>query len=159
MNKKSYQVILLLIVSSCAYTQTSNIGGLGDTFLSDILKENHNEDVEVEQVYQNILYEYNANAAVNKYLIISQILWRQYRNAQLEMKYPRTFYNSSNDRVFIQCKTNYLLELNNERIIELKQWYNKKMSVDSCKSTIGETQKSLSDSTVNRLPNTPVRIY
>lgn len=159
MNKKSFQIILLIVVSSCAYTQTSNINGLGDTFLSDILKENHNEDVEVEQVYQNILYEYNANAAVNKYLIISQILWRQYRNAQLEMKYPRTIYNSSYDSVFIQCKTKYLLALNNERIIELKQWYNKNMSVDSCKSTIGKTQKSLPDSTVHRLPMTPVQIY
>ena len=94
-------------------------------------------DKKLNEVYQKILKLYSKNDLFIKNLKTAQRIWLQYRDAQIEMKYPKRgegYYGS----ILPMCKANYLEELTNIRVKQLEEWLNKPAEGDACGGTVGE---------------------
>lgn len=98
---------------------------------------NNDADKKLNAVYQKILKLYSKNDLFVKNFKTAQKFWLQYREAQIEMKYPKRskgYYGS----VLPMCQANYLEELTNIRVKQLEVWLNKPIEGDVCLGTVGE---------------------
>lgn len=67
-------------------------------------------DAELNKIYKQILIEYKSDETFIQNLKKSQRLWIKFRNAELEMMYPK--YDDGNyGSILSSCKTMYLAEL------------------------------------------------
>ena len=94
-------------------------------------------DKELNNVYTKILEEYKEDTTFIKYLKVSQRLWIQFRDAEMNMKYPEAegdpnYYGS----VFPMCWSIYEEELTRERIKKLKVWLEGIKEGDVCAGSV-----------------------
>jgi len=78
-------------------------------------------DKELNQLYQQIMFEYKEDKTFIANLKAAQRLWIKFRDAELDMKYPQReygFYGS----IHPMCVSIYLEKLTRERINTLQTW-------------------------------------
>lgn len=75
-------------------------------------------DEVLNEIYQAILSKYETDLVFLDKLKASQRLWIQFRDAELNMKYPEETYGS----VQATCTAMYLKQLTDQRIETLKAW-------------------------------------
>ncbi|MBI1344230.1 MAG: DUF1311 domain-containing protein [Terrimonas sp.] len=92
-------------------------------------------DKELNSVYKAILKEYKTDTAFIENLKASQLLWIQFRDAEMLVKYPNReigYYGS----VQPICWSTYKTELTQDRISKLKQWLDGEEEGDVCAGTV-----------------------
>lgn len=90
---------------------------------------------ELNVVYQKILKEYAGDTVFIRKLRISQRIWLQFRQAELDMKYPAENpmeYGS----IWRWCYANYKEGLTLDRIKTLKEWLEAKEEGDVCSGSV-----------------------
>lgn len=113
---KKLVFFLILFYSSLNFSQTQ----------AEMNKEAYEafqkSDNELSTVYKEILNLYKADTTFIESLRKSQRIWIQFRDAELEMKYPNHkiagYYGSSHP----MCRAYYLKELTDKRFATLKIW-------------------------------------
>lgn len=113
--KKILLFIILILSTGFSFAQTQ----------SEMNEQEHNKylkaDKELNSIYQKILQEYKSDTIFIKNLKASQKIWIQFRDAEMNMKYPGRepgFYGS----VQPMCWSMYKTQLTEERTKTLKQW-------------------------------------
>ena len=87
-------------------------------------------------VYQNILTEYKTDTAFIEKLKISQRLWIQFRDAELDMKFPKENKGYNYGSVYPMCVSYYLKSLTEQRTQTLKEWLTGIEEGDVCKGSV-----------------------
>nr|WP_241461398.1 lysozyme inhibitor LprI family protein [Aquimarina macrocephali] len=88
----------------------------------DANNEYQKADIELNEVYQNILTEYKSDTIFIDRLKKTQRIWISYRDAELEMKFPVKNKQTEYGSVYPMCVSYFLKELTEERIEKLKVW-------------------------------------
>jgi uncharacterized protein YecT (DUF1311 family) len=131
MSKFLLIIIVLLITAFPSYSQTQ--AGMN----KEAAAAYKNTDKKLNDVYQKIIKLYSANDLFIKNLKAAQRIWLQYRDAQIELRYPKEnedYYGSS----LPMCKLNYSAELTNVRAKELEEWIKEPAEGEICNGTVGE---------------------
>ena len=76
---------------------------------------------ELNTIYNKVLLEYKADTIFIKHLKKSQMLWKELRDAEAELKYPDTL-NGRYSTPYITCRFSYEEKITQERISVLKEW-------------------------------------
>lgn len=106
-------IILLLSLNSFSQTQAEMNQQAYDDF--------HESDDTLNEIYQAILSDYKNDTLFINNLKKSQRIWIEFRDAEMEMKYPQysdKFYGS----IHPLCRATYLKELTDNRIQTLLNW-------------------------------------
>ena len=120
---------LLLTISLSGFSQ--NQSEMNITAYESLQKV----DDELNKVYQDILKEYKHDTLFIKNLRTAQKLWIQFRDAELEMKYPAyagKYYGS----IQPVCSASYLEALTQERVDKLKIWLQGIEEGDACTGSV-----------------------
>ena len=97
-------------------------------------------DQQLNQIYKAILTEYSTDTIFIKNLKKSQRIWIQFRDSEMELKYPNypeMRYGSSHPT----CKALYLKKLTDKRIGTLKVWLDGIKEGDVCKGSVKMIQE------------------
>jgi hypothetical protein len=105
------QLFMILICLNCSLTFSQSVLNFNASADSS-LKKTENE---LKIVCQKILTEYPYDTAFIKNFNNSQMIWIEYRNAQVKMKYPDNSYLTG-------CVARYSEILTKERINTIKKW-------------------------------------
>ena len=97
-------------------------------------KEFQRADKELNQVYQQILKNYNTDTLFIKNLKASQKIWIQFRDAEMKMKYP--LKESEYYSMQPVCWLAYMQGLTTARTNTLKQWLQPLEDGDVCAGSI-----------------------
>lgn len=92
-------------------------------------------DKELNDLYQRILVEYQADTIFIRNLKVSQRIWITFRDAELKVKYPERepgYYGS----IHPVCIANYLEQLTRERIKTLEIWVGGPEEGDACSGSV-----------------------
>jgi uncharacterized protein YecT (DUF1311 family) len=108
-------IIILAFTFSC-FSQTQNEMHVKS---SDLYKK---ADDEINLIYQKILTEYQADSNFIDRLKKTQKIWIEFRNAELEMKYPAEDKKDEYGSSYNVCALNYLTYLTKRRTEHLKIW-------------------------------------
>ncbi|MHA7058850.1 lysozyme inhibitor LprI family protein [Aquimarina sp. M1] len=123
-------ILLFLTFNLTCFSQTQ----------SEINKEASNNykkaDIELNNVYQNILAEYKYDTAFIGQLKRTQRIWISYRDAELEMKFPAENKQVEYGSVYPMCVSLFLKELTNERTEKLKIWLHGIEEGDICSGSV-----------------------
>ncbi|RXG31919.1 lysozyme inhibitor LprI family protein [Leeuwenhoekiella marinoflava] len=92
-------------------------------------------DAELNKVYQQILKEYKQDPLFIKNLRKTQRLWIQFRDAELDMKYP-AYADHHYGSVQPMCRATYLKSLTQERVDKLKIWLQGIEEGDVCAGSV-----------------------
>lgn len=79
-------------------------------------------DTELNDIFQEILSAYSENDVFIESLRQSQRIWINFRDAELEMKYPGEDKRVQYGSVYTMCAEQYLSKMTNERTSTLRQW-------------------------------------
>ena len=82
-------------------------------------KDFQKADKELNAVYQQVLTDYKADTAFTRRLRISQRLWLQLRDAEMDTKFPEPYTYGSIEPM---CRSSYKTGLTVQRIKHLKKW-------------------------------------
>jgi uncharacterized protein YecT (DUF1311 family) len=113
--KKFILVVSSLMIASFSFSQTQSEMNI------DAENSFEKADKELNDVYTMILKEYKEDTAFIKNLKISQRIWIQFRDAEMNMKYPQRedgYYG----KVESMCWYKYEEDLTKERTKKLKVW-------------------------------------
>ena len=108
-------IISSLIIASFSFSQTQQ------EMNADAAKSFEKKDKELNEVYKKILVKYKEDTLFIKNLKIAQRLWVQFRDAQMDMKYPERepgYYGT----IQPLCWYSYKEELTDDRITVLIEW-------------------------------------
>jgi uncharacterized protein YecT (DUF1311 family) len=97
-------------------------------------------DKELNEIYNTILTDYNADKLFITNLKNSQRVWITFRDAELKVKYPETengYYGS----VYPMCVSMYLEQLTLDRIKTLKVWIDGIEEGDVCAGSVKMKEK------------------
>jgi len=123
-------LILFLTFNLTCFSQTQ----------SEMNKESSNEykkvDIELNNVYQKILFEYKSDSTFIDRLKKAQRIWITYRDAELEMKFPADNKQAEYGSVYPMCVSLYLKELTENRIENLKVWLSGIEEGDVCVGSV-----------------------
>lgn len=126
--KKFFTLIILILSINCfSQTQAEMNQHAYDDF--------YESDKELNKIYQTIILEYKSDTIFTRNLKKSQRIWIQFRDAELEMKYPNysdKYYGS----IHPICRAFYLRELTDKRIETLKNWINGTEESDGCNGSV-----------------------
>lgn len=92
-------------------------------------------DKQLNKVYKTVLSEYKTDTLFVENLKKSQRIWIQFRDAEMEMKYPNypeKIYGS----IHPTCRAFYLKELTDKRIETLKNWISGTEENDVCNGSV-----------------------
>ncbi|MBB6609432.1 DUF1311 domain-containing protein [Pontibacter sp. Tf4] len=92
-------------------------------------------DKELNEVYKKILVDYKSDAVFINNLRESQRIWITFRDAELNMKYPKRevgYYGS----IHPICRASYLEELTRERTEQLRKWLAGVEEEDACTGSV-----------------------
>ena len=78
-------------------------------------------DKQLNEIYQTILSKYSSDTLFVKNLKKSQRIWIQFRDAEMEMKFPE-YAKGTYGSIQPTCNALYLKELITKRIETLKKW-------------------------------------
>jgi uncharacterized protein YecT (DUF1311 family) len=91
----------------------------------------------LNKIYRDILTEYKSDIVFIEKLRKAQSLWIQFRDAQVEMKYPEGD-DQNNGSLYPMCKVLYLKELTDQRIATLQEWLNGNQEGDVCNGSVNK---------------------
>lgn len=126
--KLLFSVLFFLTINTC----------LGQTQLEmneSANKEYQKTDNELNFVYQAILKNYKSDTVFIKNLKNAQRIWIQFRDAEMQAKYPGREYGYYGS-IHPMCWSIYLRELTQERIKKLRVWLTGVPEGDSCTSSV-----------------------
>ena len=127
MNKYFSIIFLLLNVTCLAQTQAEMSQDANELFQS--------ADKELNDIYNQILTEYKKDKVFIDNLKKAQRIWIQFRNAELNMKfpaYPGNHYGS----IQPMCRAFFLKELTENRTETLKAWLEGIEEGDACSGSV-----------------------
>jgi uncharacterized protein YecT (DUF1311 family) len=130
------QIILPRLFSIYILTFFSGFVCYGQTQgqMNNSAEENFKKaDLELNNIYQQILKEYKSDTVFVTNLQLSQRLWIQFRDAELKVKFPKTKLYGS---VQPMCNSNYLEALTRERIKTLNVWLEGIEEGDVCSGSV-----------------------
>lgn len=93
-------------------------------------------DKELNMVYQKILKEYSEEVDFIKNLKQSQRIWIQFRDAEIDMMFPRKDDPQYYGSVFPLCWSNYMQTLTETRTKTLKLWLEGVEEGEMCSGSI-----------------------
>ncbi|MCF6297464.1 MAG: lysozyme inhibitor LprI family protein [Flavobacteriaceae bacterium] len=103
-------------------------------------KEAHTEfsktDTQLNEIYQTILSKYKSNSIFVKNLKKSQRLWMQFRDAELEMKFPAENKQLEYGSIYPMCVSIFIKKLTEKRIETLKEWVSGTEEGDVCNGSV-----------------------
>ncbi len=79
-------------------------------------------DEELNKVYQQIRKKYEKAPVFLKKLRAAQRFWIQFRNAELEMRFPLENKRITYGTVYFGCKEQFLIDMTIARTNTLKEW-------------------------------------
>lgn len=97
--------------------------------------EFNKSDLQLNEIYQTVLSDYEKDSIFVNNLKKSQRIWIQFRDAEMDMKYPNypeKIYGS----IHPTCRAFYLKELTDKRIKTLKIWISGIEEGDTCNGSI-----------------------
>lgn len=92
-------------------------------------------DKQLNEIYQTILSEYKSDTTFVENLKKSQRLWVQFRDTEMEMKFPN-YTDKIYGSIHSTCRAFYLKELTDKRIETLKEWVGGTEEVDACNGSV-----------------------
>jgi uncharacterized protein YecT (DUF1311 family) len=125
---KTITTIILLFIASFGFSQTQI--QMNDSTKKEFLKA----DKELNQVYQQILKDYNTDTLFLKNLKASQRIWIEFRDAEMKMKYP--LKESEYYSMQPVCWYSYMQDLTETRTKTLQQWLKPMEEGDVCAGSI-----------------------
>jgi len=93
--------------------------------------EFNESDKLLNEIYKTILSEYKTDTIFVENLKKSQRIWIEFRDAEIEMKYPN-YAEKIYGSIHPTCRAFYLKELTDKRIETLKIWVGGTEEVDAC---------------------------
>ncbi len=93
-------------------------------------------DLELDRVYQKILVEYRTDSIFIDRLINAQRIWKLYRDAEFEMKFPSENEHVEYGSVYPTCASEFLKEMTEVRLEHLKLWLKGIKEGDMCSGSI-----------------------
>lgn len=123
-------IILFLAFNLNCFSQTQH------EINKEASEEYKKADIELNNVYQNILTEYKFDSIFIDRLKKTQRIWISYRDAELEMKFPAENKQAQYGSVFPMCVSFFLKKLTNERTEKLKIWLNGIEEGDVCSGSV-----------------------
>ncbi|TPN82892.1 lysozyme inhibitor LprI family protein [Aquimarina algicola] len=126
---KNLYIFIILIFSFNCFSQTQA------EMNKEAYAEFNKSDKILNKIYQTILSEYKSDSMFVENLKKSQRLWIQFRDAEMEMKFPN--YNDKNyGSIHSTCRAFYLKELTDKRIKTLKEWVSGTEEGDVCNGSV-----------------------
>lgn len=113
---KQTLLLLLLTSSFCAFGQSQ------DQMHQEAREAYRKADLELNEVYQKILVEYQSDTLFIDQLKKTQRIWISYRDAELEMKFPAENKQAEYGSAYPLCAFLFLTELTQERTEKLSVW-------------------------------------
>lgn len=92
-------------------------------------------DKELNSIYNSIIKAYKSDTLFIRNLKIAQRIWIQFRDAEMNAKYPEREYGYYGS-IHPMCWSNYLKELTENRIKTLRIWLKGIPEGESCTSSI-----------------------
>ncbi len=89
-------------------------------------------DKALNKVYKQLLKKYEKAPAFLKKLKAAQRLWIQFRDAELEMRFPMENKRVAYGTVYFGCKEQYLIDMTIARTKTLKAWLGDIDEYDGC---------------------------
>lgn len=93
-------------------------------------------EAELNQVYQQILNDYQYDALFIEKVKAVQRIWISYRDAQVLMKFPYENKGSEYGDVYPMCVSHYLQDLTQIRTEELRMWVHGVEEGDICSGSV-----------------------
>ncbi len=131
--RKLIQILSLFLIYNC-FSQTQSEM---NKEAYDLFKE---ADKKLNSTYQNILEDYKSDTLFITNLKKAQRIWIDFRDAELEMKYPNYsdfYYGSSHP----MCRAYYLRDLTLERVNKLEIWVKGIEEGDMCSGSIKSVEE------------------
>jgi len=125
----------ILLLKLCVALASLSIGQTQSELNANAKEKYDATDKELNQVYNSILKEYKSDTVFIKNLKKSQKLWIQFRDSEMQVKYPSRepgYYGS----VHPMCWSMYKEELTRERIKKLKIWLDGIEEGDVCSGSV-----------------------
>ena len=112
------KIVIFILVCCSVFTTAFSQSQM--SMNEDAQVEYKKSENEINAVYQRVLKSYSSETEFIKKLKIAQRLWIQFRDAEVEAKYPeaREAYGS----VYSMCAYSYLTQLTKDRTKTLKIW-------------------------------------
>ncbi|MEZ4779507.1 MAG: lysozyme inhibitor LprI family protein [Flavobacteriaceae bacterium] len=127
---KTITTFLLFLVCGISFSQSQ------EEMNQEAYSNYQRADTELNQVYQQILKEYQHDTLFIEKLKEVQRLWVGYRDAQVLMKYPYENKGSEYGDVFPMCVSYYLQELTQYRTEDLRLWLQGVEEGDVCSGSV-----------------------
>uniref|UniRef100_UPI004049CE50 lysozyme inhibitor LprI family protein n=1 Tax=Flavobacterium sp. TaxID=239 RepID=UPI004049CE50 len=126
---KNLRTLLILIISMNCFSQTQ--AEMNKEAYAEFNKSNK----QLNEIYQTILSEYKSDTIFVKNLKKSQRLWIQFRDAEMDMKFPNDL-DKIDGSMQPTCRSFYLKELSDKRIETLKEWVGGTEEGDACNGSV-----------------------
>ena len=97
--------------------------------------EFNKSDKTLNEIYKTILSEYKSDTIFVQNLKKSQRLWIQFRDAEMEMKFPN-YTDKIYGSIHPTCRAFYLKKLTDKRIETLKEWVSGTEEGDVCNGSV-----------------------
>ena len=126
-------LLLLLMTATLAVSQTQS------EMNEDAFARYKKADFKLNNIYQTILDDYKSDTIFVKALRKAERLWVQFRDAQVEMMYPKETTDSQTSyygSVYPTCVSEYKLSLTEDRIKTLQEWIDGIEEGDVCSGSI-----------------------
>jgi uncharacterized protein YecT (DUF1311 family) len=125
----------LLLTSLCLFLLNSTFAQSQAEMNRSALSDYKKADAELNTVYKSILKEYSGKATFIKNLKTSQKLWIQFRDAELNTKFPNP-KSGDYGSVLPMCQSIYLTGLTQDRTKKLKEWLDGATEGDACNGSV-----------------------
>jgi uncharacterized protein YecT (DUF1311 family) len=132
---KRYILLMALLVSSVAAV----LGQTEQTMNEQAARKMNKAEEELNLIYQKVVKEYAQDTAFIVKLRISQRIWIQFREAELNMKYPGNPMDYGT--IWPMCFASYKEQLTRDRIKTLKQWLDGEEEGDVCNGSVKTISK------------------
>jgi len=95
-----------------------------------------NADKELNKIYKRILVEYKSNTTFIRKFKVAQKVWKNFRDAHIELIFPGKNKHFVYGSVFPMCNCIHLTNITIERIEQLKVWIDGIKEGDVCSGSI-----------------------
>lgn len=126
---KNLLTLIILIFSFSCFSQTQA------EMNKEAYAEFNKSDKVLNEIYQTILSEYKSDKTFVENLKKSQRLWIEFRDAEMEMKFPN-YTDKIYGSIHPTCRAFYLKELTDKRIETLKEWISGTEEGDVCNGSV-----------------------
>ncbi|WP_139959591.1 lysozyme inhibitor LprI family protein [Flavicella sediminum] len=127
MNRILFILLLTLNLNSFSQTQAE--------MNKEAYAEFNESDKQLNEIYKTIISKYKTDTIFVENLKKTQRIWMQFRDAEMEMKYPN-YRENIYGSIHPTCRAIYLKELTDDRIGTLKTWIRGTEEGDVCNGSL-----------------------